>query len=128
MGVSSTLRVTWALPRVALEHGLSLSARAGGFGKGKARRMQVECYSQPKADVSGRADAKAGGDLESLASSLRPWATDSSADWKQAPSPTANSCSGLVLGPPGPPMFSGTESWTSRRPSEVRPWPARPLR
>src|SRR3989441_5283926 len=34
--------------------------------------------------------------VESEASSFRPWATDNSADWKQAAYPTANSCSGLV--------------------------------
>src|ERR687892_32530 len=64
--------------------------------------------------------------LVSLASSLGPGATASSDDWKQAPKPTANSCSGLVPGPPGPPMASGTDSWRSRRRSLVRPWPARP--
>src|SRR5258705_1922792 len=64
--------------------------------------------------------------VEPEASSFRPWANDSSPDWKQAAYPTAKSSSGLVPGPPSPPNSFGADSWTASRPSAVRPCPARP--
>src|SRR6266446_1391740 len=64
--------------------------------------------------------------VESAASRVRPWATASSSEWKQAAYPTAQSCSGLAPGPPSPPNAFGTDSSTARRPSKVLPRPARP--
>src|ERR687892_732954 len=128
-GVPSTLRVTWMLPRVALAYGQRRSARAISSAASAdercgACRSRATCRPKPPCPVGPIPTRVV--ILVSLASSLWPWATASSEDWKQAPKPTANSCSGLVPGPPGPPMSSGTESWRSRRPSEVRPTPARP--
>src|SRR5699024_5225480 len=45
--------------------------------------------------------------------------------WKQAPYPTANSCSGLVP-PPGPPCSLGVRRLTSIDLSSVAPRPSRP--
>ena len=45
---------------------------------------------------------------------------------KHAAYPAANSCSGLVPSPPGPPMASGMLRSRSSLPSSVRVWPLRP--
>src|SRR5699024_7649908 len=47
------------------------------------------------------------------------------APWKQAPYPTAKSCSGFAP-PPGPPCSFGVRRSTSTILSSVAPWPSRP--
>src|SRR5919112_4105168 len=110
-GVPSTLRMTWMLPRVALAYGQRRSARAISSAASAdercgACRSRATCRPKPPCPV-GPIPTRAV-TVESLASSLWPWATASTDDWKQAPKPTANSCSGLVPGPPGPPSVTAS--------------------
>src|SRR6266487_5146184 len=87
MGVPSTLRMTWMLPRVALEYGQRQSARAmrSAASAGErcgACRSRATCRPKPPWPVRPMPTRE--WIWESLASSFRPCATPSNADWKQA--------------------------------------------